>query len=519
MMTKKTQTPDLTITQVTKRQSSISLGEILSVVYLLLSGFQFFVIALSIDQPGLVDSQTQVFLLAYFLLITIIHYMEKQNLLLFLISTNFLLFYVLPIILIITTGEYENKYRHMLNSAIDQGILSEAVLVICCLNIVFMIAVIVGSKIIPFRRLDYSIHINKIPIFFKNINISKLLVVCCFILAWFLFIRFGYSFGSVSQYISGGAVSGGLRIFMFLSSGIVGVMWIALIHLMICKQEYEHRIWVRYIIVFSLIIAIYKMTAGSTSAIIHLIFSITIIYFIAKGRVKVNVSTLVKWAPLLLISSILFYGLAIPFRYISILKSLDFDIFLIVNYFANSSTFNLSDGLFSRILNRLDYFDPFVVVYSNLSVHTAEYYSLTEGIKSFLNFALPGTPFESTLPYSRVFQVVFLGYSFELANKLYWTNLYGYGIYLVLTGTVAGAVIYLSIFGIFVSAVWSSLSLLNGLFRVILMFAFSGYFYLVQAGMGWDTDLNVLIVDNLYQMVVGVFVVYLFCSKRTSQGR
>ena len=253
---------------------------------------------------------------------------------------------------------------------------------------------------------------------------------------------------------------------------------------MICKQEYEHRIWVRYIIVFSLIIAIDRLTAGSTSAIIQLIFSLIIIYFIAKGRVKVTVITLVKWAPLLLILSILFYVLAIPFRYISILKAFDFDIFLIVNYFSNSSTFNLSDGLFSRIINRLDYFDPFVVVYSNLSSHASEYYSLTEGIKSFLNFALPGTPFESTLPYSRVFQVVFLGYSFELAHKLYWTNLYGYGIYLALTGTVAGAVIYLSLFGIFVSVVWSFLSLLKGLFRIILMFVFSVYFYLVQAGMG-----------------------------------
>ena len=91
-MTKKTQTPGLTITQITKRQSSISLGEILSVVYLLLSGFQFVLIALSIDQPGLVDTPTQVFMLVNFLFITIIHYMEKQNLLLFIISTNFLLF-------------------------------------------------------------------------------------------------------------------------------------------------------------------------------------------------------------------------------------------------------------------------------------------------------------------------------------------------------------------------------------------------------------------------------------------
>ena len=64
------------ITQVPKRQSSISLGEILSVVYFLLSGFLFVLIALSIDQPGLVDSQTQVFMLANFLLITIIHYMK-----------------------------------------------------------------------------------------------------------------------------------------------------------------------------------------------------------------------------------------------------------------------------------------------------------------------------------------------------------------------------------------------------------------------------------------------------------
>jgi hypothetical protein len=505
--------------QVTKRQSSISLGGILSVVYLLLSGFLFVFIALSNDQPGLVDIETQVFLLAYFLLITIIHYIEKQNLLLFIISTNFILFYILPIILIITTGEYENKYQPMLNNTIDKDILSEAVLVICCLNIVFMIAVIMGSKIIRFRRLDYSIYINKIPIFFKNIDISKLLVVCCFILAWFLFFRFNFSFGSVPQNISGGVVSGGLRIFMFLSYGMLGVMWIALIHLMICKQEYEHRIWVRYMIIFSLIIAIDKITAGSTSAIIHLIFSIIIIYFIAKGRVKLNVRILVKWVPLLLIFSILFYSLAIPFRYISILKDLDFDIFLIYSHFLDSSNYNLENSLFSRIINRLNYFDPFVVVYSNLSVHTAEYFSFTEGIKSFLNFALPGTPFESTLPYSRVFQVVYLGYSFELSKELYWTNLYGYGIYLALTGTVAGAVVYLSLFGMFLSVVWSFLSLLKGLFRVILMFVFSMYFYQLQAGSGWDTDLNVLIVDNLYQMVVGVLVVYLFCSKRTSQGR
>ena len=45
-----------------------------------------------------------------------------------------------------------------------------------------------------------------------------------FILAWFLFTRFGYSFGSVPSYISGGAVSGGLRIFMFLANGMLGVM-------------------------------------------------------------------------------------------------------------------------------------------------------------------------------------------------------------------------------------------------------------------------------------------------------
>lgn len=518
-MTKKIQTPDLAITQVTKRQSSISLGEILSVVYLLLSGFLFVLIAHSSDQPGLVDSQAQVFMLANFLFITIIHYMEKQNLLLFIISTNFLLFYILPIILVITTGEYENKYQSMVKNTIHQDILSESVLVIFCLNTVFMTAVIIGSKIIPFRRLDYSIYINKTPIFFKNINISKLLVVCCFILAWFIFTRYGYGFGSIPRYLSGGAVSGGLRIFMFLANGMLGVIWIALLHLMICKQEYEHRIWVRYIIAFSLIIAIDRITAGSTSSIIQLIFSLIIINFIARGRAQVKIGVLVKWTPILLILSILFYGLAIPFRYISILKDLNFDIFLIFNYFYDNPTFNLADGLISRIIHRLNYFDPFVVVYSNLSVHTAEYFNFTEGIKAFLNFALPGTPFEKTLPYSRVFQVVFLGVSFEMSKELYWTNLYGYGIYLALTGTVIGSVIYLSLFGIFVSVVWSFLSLLKGLFRVILMFVFSVYFYLVQAGMGWDTDLNVLIVDNLYQMVVGILIVFLLCSKRTSQGR
>jgi hypothetical protein len=207
----------------------------------------------------------------------------------------------------------------------------------------------------------------------------------------------------------------------------------------------------RKLLLLSIVMLLLESTlGGSRSALFNPLIFVFMIQTIKKGNFSLGHKRILIIIITLTISVIIYpiaSGLREYWIRASRLKNYP-DIYTFVQFAGEG--YHGSNDLFLDmiypVLARMNILDPIVSIMSSNREDANVYVNLSNELKSFVNIITPGDPFPKTIETSKVFLVVYKGYTLEHLDIYYTSCMYSlWGICYALFGSIGGIVAIFSI--------------------------------------------------------------------------